>query len=87
MAVNLRGMAPLLTVFDMPASLAFYRVILGFEVVQSSGQGDDAYWVLLRYNTIELILNTAFEKSDRPAAPDGYHLCLHWPLEDVKENV
>ncbi len=30
------GVCPLLEVFDMPASLAFYRDVLGFEVVASA---------------------------------------------------
>ena len=36
MGVEIRGMAPLLQVFDMPASIAFYRDVLGFEVVTTS---------------------------------------------------
>lgn len=31
MGVDVRGMAPLLEVFDMPTSVAFYRDLLGFE--------------------------------------------------------
>ena len=31
MAIEVRGMAPLLQVFDMPLSIAFYRDVLGFE--------------------------------------------------------
>ena len=36
MMLDIRGMAPLLQVFDLPVSLAFYRDILGFEIVQST---------------------------------------------------
>jgi catechol 2,3-dioxygenase-like lactoylglutathione lyase family enzyme len=42
MCIEIRGMSPLLSVFDMPASLAFYRDVLGFEIVQDSGQADDS---------------------------------------------
>jgi len=68
--VNLGDMAPLLQVFDMPTSLNFYRDILGFEIDQSSGQGDNVDWVLLKLNEIELMLNTAYEEPNRPSAPD-----------------
>jgi glyoxylase I family protein len=69
-AILLEGIAPLLQVFDMPTSLNFYRDILGFRIVQSSGQGDDVDWVLLKLNDIELMLNTAYEKPNRPSTPD-----------------
>jgi glyoxylase I family protein len=69
-AIFLEGIAPLLQVFDMPTSLNFYRDILGFSIVQSSGQGDDVDWVLLKLNGIELMLNTAYEKHNRPPMPD-----------------
>ena len=35
--MNFRGMSPLLNVFDMPVSLHFYRDVLGFEIVSTSG--------------------------------------------------
>ncbi|WP_276371445.1 VOC family protein [Chryseolinea sp. H1M3-3] len=69
-AINLKGLAPLLQVFDMPTSLHFYRDVLGFKVVQSSGEGDDVDWVLLELNGIDLMLNTAYEKPNRPSHPD-----------------
>lgn len=75
--INLEGIAPLLQVFDMPTSLHFYRDILGFDVVQSSGQGDDVDWVLLKLNDIELMLNTAYEKPNRPATPDLNRKAAH----------
>jgi len=74
---NIEGMAPLFQVFDMPASLKFYRDILGFEIAMSSGEGDDVDWVLLRFNDIELMLNTAFEKPNRPSSPDSLRTDWH----------
>lgn len=75
--INLDGIAPLLQVYDMPASLHFYRDILGFTVIQSSGQGDDADWVLLRLSDIDLMLNTAYEKPNRPSSPDLNRKAAH----------
>jgi glyoxylase I family protein len=51
MAVEVRGVCPLLQVYDMPASLRFYRDTLGFEVVATSpnlGGEDKVHWCLLR---------------------------------------
>lgn len=76
-SIYLKGMAPLLQVFDMPASLRFYRDLLGFEVVQASGTGDGVDWVLLRLNDIELMLNTAYEKPNRPFTPDLNRQAAH----------
>lgn len=60
----------MLQVFDMSVALGFYRDVLGFEIVQASGEDDDVDWVLLKLNSIELMLNTAYEKPDRPLGPD-----------------
>ena len=77
MALNLKGMAPLLQVFDMPTSLRFYREILGFMIVQSSGEGDNVNWVLLSLNDIEIMLNTAYEKDTRPDSPNLERISIH----------
>ena len=34
MPIEVRGLAPLLQVYDMPTSIHFYRDLLGFELVQ-----------------------------------------------------
>jgi uncharacterized glyoxalase superfamily protein PhnB len=75
--LHLQGMAPLLQVFDMPSSLHFYRDILGFKVIQSSGEGDDVDWVLLKLNDADIMLNTAYEKAMRPATPDLSRKAAH----------
>ena len=77
MAIDIKGTAPLLQVFDMPLSLSFYRGKLGFELVQSAGPEDDIGCVLLRWNGIELMLNTAYEKQDRPPLPDPVRIAAH----------
>jgi catechol 2,3-dioxygenase-like lactoylglutathione lyase family enzyme len=77
MTLDIRGLAPLLQVFDMPTSIHFYRDILGFEVVNTSGPGDDVGWVLLRLNGVELMLNTAYESDQRPPLPDANRVSAH----------
>lgn len=77
MPLELRGMAPLFQVFDMPASIRFYRDILGFEVVATSAAGEHFDWALLRRDGIELMLNTAYESDSRPPAPDPARMAWH----------
>ncbi len=67
--LSIQGMAPLLLVFDMPSSIRFYCDLLGFEVVKSSGEGNDVEWVLLKLADTALILSAAYEKHERPAEP------------------
>jgi hypothetical protein len=37
-AIDIRGMAPLLQVFDMPTSIKFYCEVLGFEIISTDGK-------------------------------------------------
>jgi catechol 2,3-dioxygenase-like lactoylglutathione lyase family enzyme len=60
MSIKVEGSAPLMQVFDMPTSVAFYRDVLGFSVVKQSGPGDDFDWGLLKLDGVELMLNTAY---------------------------
>src|SRR6185503_2566773 len=61
MEIKFRGMSPLLNVFDMPSALRFYRDILGFAIVSTSGGGDESDWVWLQRGGVDLMLNTAYE--------------------------
>jgi glyoxylase I family protein len=77
MAIDVRGMAPLLQVFDMPASVQFYCDVLGFEIVTTSQPGPNFSWALLRWQGIELMLNTAYEDDKRPPLPDPVRVAAH----------
>ena len=83
MAFRFRGLCPLLQVFEMPASLAFYRDVLGFSMVQTAPPVDqvtgDAFgWVWLRRDDAELMLNSAHDPEDaRPPAPDAARVAAH----------
>ena len=74
---ELDGLCPLLQVFDMPTSIAFYRDKLGFEVIGSSGPGDDCDWCRLRCDGAELMLNTRYERDERPPEPDPQRVEAH----------
>ena len=78
MAIEIRGLAPLFQVFDMPTSIKFYCEGLGFEIAASDGKAVPHFdWALLRLNGWEIMLNTAYEKDDRPPAPDPMRIAAH----------
>ena len=78
MSIEVRGVCTLLQVFDMPASVRFYRDVLGFEVVETSPrEGDQFDWGLLRLNNANVMLNTAYEQESRPAHPDSARAAAH----------
>ena len=75
MPIAIRGLCPLIQVFDMPTSLRFYRDVLGFAEVSKSGTGDDVHWAWLRHGDADVMLN-----------PDGYELCFQWPAEQTDQK-
>jgi catechol 2,3-dioxygenase-like lactoylglutathione lyase family enzyme len=78
MSIEVRGVCALLQVFDMPASVRFYRDVLGFEVVQSSArEGDQFDWGLLRLGEAHVMLNTAYEQEYRPPQPETTRVAAH----------
>ena len=80
MAFELKGVCPLLQVYDMPTSVRFYRDKLGFEVVNTSPVlgPDKFHWALLRLGSAEIMLNTAYEfDSERPVPADRARIAAH----------
>ncbi len=77
MGISVRGLCPLIQVFDMPASLRFYRDILGFREAEKSGEGDEVGWVWLKQGDAELMLNTAYDVGTRPPAPNHARVLAH----------
>jgi glyoxylase I family protein len=93
MPANIRGMVPLLQVFDMPTAIHFYRNVLGFKVMSTSqpSRGDDVGWALLSFKAIELMLNSAYDEGERPPQPDPARVvahddvCLYFGCEELDE--
>ena len=77
MALEVEGVCPLLWIFDMPKAIAFYRDVLGFEIVSSDGPGSECDWALLRLNGTEIMLNTLYERDERPPLPDPARVNAH----------
>jgi glyoxylase I family protein len=73
MALDIRGLAPLLWVYDMPTSIRFYRDRLGFVVASSSAVlGEDRFdWAMIRAGESQFMLNTIFDSDEeRPERPE-----------------
>jgi catechol 2,3-dioxygenase-like lactoylglutathione lyase family enzyme len=77
MPLDIKGLAPLLQVFDMATALHFYRDLLGFELVGSNRPEPPFDWVWLRLAGVELMLNTAYEADQRPPEPDAARVAAH----------
>jgi glyoxylase I family protein len=79
MSVHVKGLTPLLQVFDMAASLKFYCEVLGFQIVTADANTFPPHhnWVWLRLNGSDLMLNTAYEYGERPLSPDPARVASH----------
>jgi len=79
MPIDMRGICPLIQVFDMPTSVRFYRDVLGFEIIDHAPLHgpDDFGWCWLRLGETELMLNTAYDYGERPPAPDPARVAAH----------
>jgi uncharacterized glyoxalase superfamily protein PhnB len=78
MTIKTTGMAPLIQVFDMKTSIAFYCGKLGFTLAQRSQEGEDHFdWCMLENGGSYLMLNTAFERDERPNAADATRTAHH----------
>jgi uncharacterized glyoxalase superfamily protein PhnB len=68
---NFAGLIPYIEVFDMVASVAFYRDTLGFEVLFASPEvetleGRFSHFARLGRGHAEIMLNTAYDSNERP---------------------
>jgi catechol 2,3-dioxygenase-like lactoylglutathione lyase family enzyme len=94
MAIEVKGVTPMVQVFDMRRSIGFYRDLLGFTVTGKSkamsDDPDDVNWVMLQLSGAEIMLNTAYDPDDVPEAPDpgrwsGHQdTCLYFGCPDVE---
>jgi uncharacterized glyoxalase superfamily protein PhnB len=66
----------------MPRALAFYRDVLGFEIVAASPEvetreGRFSHWVWLRGGAAEVMLNTQYDSDERPDQADPQRDAAH----------
>jgi catechol 2,3-dioxygenase-like lactoylglutathione lyase family enzyme len=80
MSIDVKGMTPLVQVYDMPESVRFYCDLVGFEIVNKSPDYAPGrfHWVMLRLGDAELMLNTAYEfEAGRPPQRDPARTAAH----------
>lgn len=77
MRLELRGSVTLLEVFSVPRSISFYCDVLGFERVQSAGEGDYVGWAWLRHGDVEVMLNAMFDADETPTPADPARVAAH----------
>jgi uncharacterized glyoxalase superfamily protein PhnB len=80
----LTGYTPYFEVFDMIASVAFYRDRLGFDVLFATpevetAEGRFSHFVRVGRGSIDLMHNTAYDSNERPAERSDSHWagCAH----------
>jgi glyoxylase I family protein len=87
MTLTLDGIAPLLHVFDMARSIAFYRDVLDFRVVASTPRGAvELNWCMLVQGDIAIMLRPSWPAGQRPAVeptPPARGLTLFFGCDDV----
>lgn len=90
----LGGVCPLVSVHDMNRAIAFYCDLLGFSLVDHSpfvdaAEGHYFHWAWLRRDRADVMLNTAYDANERPAAVDAARraahgdTCLYFGCDDV----
>lgn len=81
MPMDIHGICPLLSVFDMRKSIRFYRDVLGFEMITTSPKlsddPDHVNWAWMRLHDAELMLNTAYDPEDQPEEPAKFQFVNH----------
>jgi glyoxylase I family protein len=93
MPLEVKGLAPLLSVFNMAVAIRFYRDVLGFKITGTSpplsGNPDHVNWSMLELNGSTIMLNTGYDPDDQPSSPDparwsGHSdTCVYFGCPDV----
>jgi catechol 2,3-dioxygenase-like lactoylglutathione lyase family enzyme len=74
---NIHGMAPLLLVFDIEASVAFYCDILGFRIMAAAEPPPHYGWLLMRLNNVELMMEPIYPRNKRPLQAEPARMEAH----------
>lgn len=89
MAIRATDVTALLQVFDMRRSVAFYRDILGFEVIAAHEPEGQLHWAMLKLDQAVIMLNSRYEDDARPAVeqpvPSHGDVTLYFGCPDVEE--
>ncbi len=77
MTFQLTGAVVLLEVVDVDRSVAFYRDVLHFELVQEARSDEYVGWAWVRHGEAEVMFNAMFEPDEAPAPPDPARMLAH----------
>ena len=77
MSVEIQGMTPLIEVFDIERSIAFYHDALGFDVHQSAGNEHGLGWAWLKCGDLDLMLNSMYNPGEAPSSSDPVRVRHH----------
>ena len=83
-------LTPLMQVFDMRRSVAWYRDVLGFEVLQTHEPDGHLHWAMLKLGDALLMLNSKYDDDEqlsaRPSHVEGHgDLTLYFDCPNVVE--
>jgi glyoxylase I family protein len=81
MGIMAIGVIPLFEVFDMACSVAFYREVIGFDVVRTWAPEGRLYWAMLKLGGATIMLNGRYEDDDRPGRQDALCVAAHADTE------
>lgn len=84
MAANLMTLIPMLTVADLPRTIAFYRDVLGFTVVNSIGTPEPV-WCMLKRDSVSFMFNASSDLTDEalPKSAKDFQIYYIYP-KDVR---
>ncbi len=90
MPIIARKLTPLMQVFDMRRSVAWYRDVLGFEVLQTHEPDGHLHWAMLKLGDSVLMLNAKYEDDvqleARSVRVEGHSdLTLYFDCQNVDE--
>jgi len=87
---NVSRVEPLLAVLDVRKSVAWYRDVLGCEVLSTWEPGGTLHWALLRLGGARLMLNSRFEHAEEAAGfqpvVERDDIFLYFPCDDADET-
>src|SRR5687768_11697918 len=87
--IILKGMAPLIQVYDLQTSIDFYCKKLDFTLKEVSAPFD---WAWLTFDECDLMLNTLYDAGERPEKRDATRelghqdTCLFFGCPDVQST-
>lgn len=75
--IELRGIAPLMLVYDMGRTLQFYCEVLGFKLVGKAEPESYPEWAMVELNSVQVMFEPIYPAARRPPQPDPVRMSFH----------